>query len=115
MAKIIAPNKEYNGVSAGVRFCNGQAECSDKWTIDWFKEHGYKVEEAASQPQPVAPEPVRDRGGKENTNNTPGTANDEKVHKPDNAEHSGGTKEEIQNEGKEEKPSSVGVRRKAKK
>lgn len=47
MAKIICPNKNYNGVSATVHFANGKGETSDKKLIKWFKEHGYTVEETA--------------------------------------------------------------------
>lgn len=42
---IKAPNKQYNGLSASVRFVNGVGETEDPHLIDWFKSHGYKVEE----------------------------------------------------------------------
>lgn len=45
MAKILAPNKEYTGVSASVPFCNGVGETDNPALISWFKEHGYVVEE----------------------------------------------------------------------
>ncbi|WWU65213.1 hypothetical protein QJR26_02210 [Clostridium baratii] len=45
MAKIIAPNKEYTGISASVYFCNGIGETTNKDLINWFKEHGYSVVE----------------------------------------------------------------------
>ena len=45
MAKIIAPNKEYTGVSASIPFCKGEAHTDDPHLIKWFKAHGYKVEE----------------------------------------------------------------------
>ena len=48
MAKIYAPNKNYNGLSAGVMFVNGIGECSDPYLISWFKEKGYRVEEEPS-------------------------------------------------------------------
>lgn len=48
MTKIIAPNKNYNGLSAGVMFVNGIGECSDPHLISWFKEKGYRVEEELS-------------------------------------------------------------------
>ena len=44
--KIYSPNKEYTGISASVPFCNGVGETEDPLLIQWFKEHGYKVEEA---------------------------------------------------------------------
>lgn len=45
MAKIIAPNKNYNGLSASVMFVNGIGECTDPYLISWFKKKGYRVEE----------------------------------------------------------------------
>ena len=45
MAKIYAINKEYNGVTASVPFTNGVGFSSDPYLLDWFKEHGYKVED----------------------------------------------------------------------
>lgn len=47
MAKILAPNKDYTGISASVGFAKGVGETSDPNLIDWFKTHGYKVEEEA--------------------------------------------------------------------
>ena len=47
MAKILAPNKDYNGVSASVNFENGIGETDDADLITWFKENGYKVEKPA--------------------------------------------------------------------
>ncbi|PKM69175.1 MAG: hypothetical protein CVU95_00915 [Firmicutes bacterium HGW-Firmicutes-2] len=44
MAKIIAPNKQYNGVSAGVAFANGTGESDNPVLLDWFKSKGYEVE-----------------------------------------------------------------------
>lgn len=49
MAKIIAPNHDYNGVSASVSFRDGVGETKDKYLITWFKEHGYSVEESESE------------------------------------------------------------------
>ena len=45
MAKIIAPNKQYTGISASVYFCHGIGETDSKDLINWFKEHGYSVVE----------------------------------------------------------------------
>lgn len=45
MAKIYAPNREYNGISAGVAFCKGMAQTEDARLLEWFKDHGYVVEE----------------------------------------------------------------------
>lgn len=45
MAKIYSPNKGYTGVSASVAFFKGVGETEDKRLIEWFKQHGYKVDE----------------------------------------------------------------------
>ena len=45
MARILSPDKRYNGISASVHFCNGVGETEDGHLIKWFKEHGYEVEE----------------------------------------------------------------------
>jgi hypothetical protein len=45
MPKIKAPNADYNGVSASLTFVKGEAETDEKWLIEWFKNHGYEVEE----------------------------------------------------------------------
>lgn len=50
MAKIYAPNKQYNGVSASVRFINGVGETDNKHLIKWFESKGYKVEEVEAVP-----------------------------------------------------------------
>ena len=50
MAKIYAPNKQYTGITASVGFAKGVGETSDPDLIDWFKTHGYTVEEDAEAP-----------------------------------------------------------------
>lgn len=45
MAKIKAPNTEYAGVSAGVLFSKGEADTDKPELIEWFRSHGYTVEE----------------------------------------------------------------------
>lgn len=47
MAKIMAPNREYEGCSAGIIFKNGVGETENSYLIKWFKTHGYEVEELA--------------------------------------------------------------------
>lgn len=42
--KILAPNKEYTGISAGVSFVNGEGYTQDIWLVDWFKNKGYEIE-----------------------------------------------------------------------
>lgn len=44
MAKIVAPNKQYDGVSAGVKFDKGVGHTDKPYLIAWFKQHGYTVE-----------------------------------------------------------------------
>lgn len=63
MAKIIAPNKSYTGVSASVAFCNGEGNTTNPVLIDWFKKHGYKVIEDAAEEGLEVPPP--DGEGKE--------------------------------------------------
>lgn len=60
MAKIIAPNKQYSGISASVTFVNGIGETDNPNLIEWFKNHGYEVED----------EPEKDDGGSEFDNMT---------------------------------------------
>ena len=45
MAKILAPNKSYTGVSASIAFCNGIGTTDNPELIDWFKKHNYQVVE----------------------------------------------------------------------
>lgn len=47
--KIYSKNKNYTGVSASVSFCNGRGETDDPYLIEWFRSHGYRVEEEAVQ------------------------------------------------------------------
>lgn len=61
MAKIIAPNKGYNGTAASVSFKDGIGETDKTHLIQWFKEHGYKVEEPfTEEPFTEEPEPESD-------------------------------------------------------
>lgn len=52
MAKIFAPNKQYTGLSAGVAFAKGKAETDNPHLIEWFRVHGYQVEDTASEAIP---------------------------------------------------------------
>lgn len=54
MARIIAPNKEYAGFSAGVLFEGGIGCTDDAHLIEWFKSHGYEVEEKAAKAEEKA-------------------------------------------------------------
>ena len=60
MAKIIAPNKQYTGVSASVSFVKGVGETEDPRLIAWFQERGYKVEDA----EKTKPAPKSGKGSK---------------------------------------------------
>lgn len=62
--KIKSPNRDYTGVSASVPFCNGVGETEDPHLIQWFKEHGYEVEETlekASEEAEKAEKPVKEK------------------------------------------------------
>lgn len=54
--KIKSPNKDYTGVSASVPFCNGVGETEDPYLIQWFKDHGYEVEETPKKAEKPAKE-----------------------------------------------------------
>ena len=47
--KIYSPNKDYTGVSASVPFCSGVGETEDPHLIQWFKDHGYKVDDESAE------------------------------------------------------------------
>lgn len=47
--KVHAPNKNYTGVSASVAFCNGVGETEDPYLLEWFKSHGYEIEESPKE------------------------------------------------------------------
>ncbi|WP_157259342.1 hypothetical protein [Paenibacillus sp. GM2] len=52
MAKITAPNTQYNGLSATVMFVNGVGETDDPHLLEWFESRGYTVEQ--SEPEKPA-------------------------------------------------------------
>ena len=56
MARIVAPNREYAGISAGVSFDGGTGSTDDPRLIDWFRAHGYGVEDAPARSPQDAPE-----------------------------------------------------------
>ena len=53
MAKIIAKNANYYGVSASVKFVKGVGYTSDPRLIQWFKENGYTVVEGKLEHQEI--------------------------------------------------------------
>lgn len=44
---VHTPVKNFCGEVAGVQFAYGKAEVKPGWILNWFKEHGYKVEEVS--------------------------------------------------------------------
>lgn len=44
MAKVYAPLKDYNGISASITFVNGVGETDNENLLEWFEEKGYTVE-----------------------------------------------------------------------
>ena len=53
MAKILAPNKSYTGISASVPFCNGIGITDKPELIDWFKKHNYQVVEEENKEKSI--------------------------------------------------------------
>lgn len=44
---VHTPVPNYCGVIANVHFAYGKAEVKPGWVLNWFKEHGYKIEEVS--------------------------------------------------------------------
>lgn len=44
---VHTPVKNFCGEVAGVQFAYGKAEVNPGWILNWFKEHGYRVEEVS--------------------------------------------------------------------
>lgn len=72
MAKIIAPNKKYNGETASVIFVDGVGETADTYLLSWFREHGYTVEETEPEPE-TETETETEPGTEAGTETEPGT------------------------------------------
>ncbi len=47
--KIYAPVKDANGIYASVRFVNGVGETNNTALVEWFRKHGYRVDEGKDQ------------------------------------------------------------------
>lgn len=45
---VHTPVKNFCGEVAGVQFAYGKAEVKPGWVLNWFKEHGYKIEEVSN-------------------------------------------------------------------
>lgn len=69
MAKVYAPLKDYNGISASVTFVSGVGETDNENLLEWFEEHGYTVEREEK--------PKRTKKTKEETEETSEGANKE--------------------------------------
>lgn len=44
--KIYAPVKDANGVWASVRFVDGVGETNNPALVEWFRQHGYRIEKS---------------------------------------------------------------------
>lgn len=44
---VYTPVPNFVGIVAGVHFAYGKAEVKPGWILQWFKEHGYKIEEVS--------------------------------------------------------------------
>lgn len=60
--KIYAPVTTANGVYASVRFVNGVGETNNPALIEWFRKHGYRVEDVPKTVVKDAVVPVTDVG-----------------------------------------------------
>ena len=56
MAKVIAPNKEYTGLSAGIPFANGVGETDNEHLLQWFEGKGYTVDRSEPDTNPQTDE-----------------------------------------------------------
>ena len=65
MARILAPNKQYSGISASVKFVNGEGFTTNEYLISWFKSHGYDVILDAAEEGLEVPTPDADMRHKE--------------------------------------------------
>ena len=59
MAKILAPNKKYTGVTASVAFADGVGSTDKPHLIKWFKEKGFEVTADSPAPTPEASKPEK--------------------------------------------------------
>lgn len=56
--EVKTPIEDYCGIgAAGVQFAYGKAEVYDEWVAQWFKEHGYTVEEVKEETKAVSEAP----------------------------------------------------------
>lgn len=53
--EVKTPIEDYCGIgAAGVQFAYGEAHVYDEWVAQWFKEHGYTVEEVKEETETVS-------------------------------------------------------------
>lgn len=52
--KITTPNSEFTGTRAGVKFVNGVGETDDEAALVSFRRHGYTIEDAGEDANPLA-------------------------------------------------------------
>lgn len=83
MAKVLAPNKQYTGLSASVGFVNGIGETEDKDLLKWFKAHGYEIEEDKKDEDPATGVDDPDIIGKEDEAPVTDDSVDDKADKKD--------------------------------
>lgn len=56
---VYTPVKDYCGIGAGgIQFAYGKAEVHEGTVLEWYKEHGYKVEEIGAEPAADPSEPA---------------------------------------------------------
>lgn len=66
--EVKTPIEDYCGIgAAGVQFAYGKAEVYDEWVAQWFKEHGYTVEEVKEETEAVSEAPKTKAKPKGNT------------------------------------------------
>lgn len=91
--KIIAPNKNYTGESAGVNFINGEGIAKNGKSIDYFRKKGYGIEPIEDKKEKPEDPPKTEK---------PDTGKNAKPKKPDNTEKAKEAKED-------EKPQADGT------
>lgn len=67
--KVMSPNKEYNGITASVKFNKGVGETSNSYFAEWFRKNGYTVEEIKA-----VKEDKKSKDDKKESDKTPGEA-----------------------------------------
>lgn len=84
--KIIAPNKNYTGESAGVNFINGEGIAKGGKSVDWFRQKGYEVEEIIESREPETPETPEELKEKQPKGKPKGKTEEEKEIEPEGSD-----------------------------